>query len=265
MGNTTVKINTWIKDDDEKVKHYFNKKPRLTIDINTIKSVDLRNNTPPIYGKEFPQLQHLTNDNVDLMFATPNAIISVCEYLNNKHGKNTAPLSKMFVYYNAKDNRGVINKDIPVSFIDCIETIKSFGICTEESWPYDIEKSNLIPIKECFEEAKKYKYFSFYKLDQDEIILKKCIANGEPFFFGLNIYQNFLNLKNTSMLETPKEGDQQLGEYATACFGYDDNKKAFLCRGSFGNLWGENGYFWIPYDYVLSSECNNFWIISLIS
>jgi hypothetical protein len=265
MGNKLLKINTWVKDDEDRIVRYFNKKPRLSLDIDTIKKVDLRNNAPPIYNTEFPQLCNLTNENVDLMFATPNAIVSVCEYLNKKNGKIPHKLSRMFVYYNAKDNRHVINKDIPVSFIDCIETIKNYGICSDEMWTYDIEKSNLAPVKQCNEEAKKNKYFSFYKLDQNEIVLKKCITSGEPFLFGLYIYQNFLNLQTSDTLNMPNENDQQIGEYATACFGYDDTKKMFLCRGSFGEKWGTDGYFWISYEYVLSKKCDNFWNISLIA
>lgn len=265
MGNTTLKINTWIKDDEEKEKNYFYKKTKPTFDVTTIKSVDLRNNAPEIYNKEFPPLNQLSNNNTDLMFATPNALVSICEYLNNKNGKNIGPLSRMFVYYNAKDNRGIFQQNIPVSFIDCIETIKSQGICTDSIWTYDIEKANFAPVIECYNEGKQNRQFSFYKLSQDEQTIKQCIVNGEPIMFGLNIYQNFLNIKNNTILELPKDWEQQLGEYATSCFGYDDSKRAFLCRGSFGPLWGEGGYFWISYDYVLSNKCMNFWTITLIA
>ena len=265
MGNTTLKLNTWVKDDENKRTNlYFTKQPTLELDINTIKSVDLRNCAPPIYGTGYPEPKQLTNENVDLMFATPNAVTSVCEYLNIKNGKSIESYSRMFLYFNSKDNRGVISKDIPVSFIDCLETIKVFGMCPDELWPYNTEKSNLIPIKHCYEEAKKYKIYSFYKINQQADTIKKCIANGEPILFGLNIYQNFLNIAPNTILDVPKDWEQQIGEYATACYGYDDSKRAFLCRGSFGNMWADSGYFWVSYDYVLSNKCTDFWTISLI-
>ncbi|NTV92425.1 MAG: cysteine protease, partial [Chlorobiaceae bacterium] len=61
--------------------------------------------------------------------------------------------------------------------------------------------------------------------------------------------------------------------HAIMVVGYDDEKKvvntncakattgALLIRNSWGTGWGEEGYGWLPYDYVLKGLALDFWSI----
>jgi len=46
--------------------------------------------------------------------------------------------------------------------------------------------------------------------------------------------------------------------------GYDDGTQRFLCRNSWGAQWGRQGYFTIPYAYLLHTDLSSdFWTVRL--
>lgn len=51
------------------------------------------------------------------------------------------------------------------------------------------------------------------------------------------------------------------------CVGYDDgleigsHRGAFLIRNSWGSGWGELGYGWLPYSYLLSGLAEDWWVL----
>ena len=69
----------------------------------------------------------------------------------------------------------------------------------------------------------------------------------------------------------PCTGEHAQWGHAVVAVGYDDkmkitnlrcNKKtsgALLIRNSWGSIWGDKGYGWLPYDYVLNKLALDFW------
>ncbi len=48
----------------------------------------------------------------------------------------------------------------------------------------------------------------------------------------------------------PKPREGILGGHAVICCGYDDAKRVWICRNSWGTGWGDKGYFYMPYSFL---------------
>jgi C1A family cysteine protease len=99
--------------------------------------------------------------------------------------------------------------------------------------------------------------------------MKQSIIEGFPFVFGINIYETFEseNVKNTGNVPMPDTSNEKLlGGHAVMAVMFDDDKKVFGCRNSWGTNWGDKGYFYLPYDYILNSDlASDFWIITSLN
>ena len=90
---------------------------------------------------------------------------------------------------------------------------------------------------------------------------------GNPFVFGFTVYQNFESstVAQTGVLNMPGKKESVVGGHAVMAAGYDDKKKAFIVRNSWGSTWGQKGYFYMPYDYLTSTDlADDFWTISQV-
>jgi C1A family cysteine protease len=94
--------------------------------------------------------------------------------------------------------------------------------------------------------------------------------------FGLAL---FSSLDSAGIGEIPLPGpfDTQTALHALVAVGYDDTKTiahrdpftgrpqitggALRIRNSWGPLWGEGGYGWLPYDYVLRGLTSDWWCL----
>jgi len=63
----------------------------------------------------------------------------------------------------------------------------------------------------------------------------------------------------------PGPSEKSVGGHAICCVGYDDATQHFIIRNSWGNQWGLQGYFMMPYAYPTNSNlADDFWTIRLL-
>ena len=92
------------------------------------------------------------------------------------------------------------------------------------------------------------------------------LASSLPVMFGFTVYESIKGATD-GKIPYPVRGESILGGHAVLAVGYDDNLTigdmvgAFLIRNSWGESWGENGYGWLPYEYVLGGLAQDWWCL----
>ena len=180
-----------------------------------------------------------------------NAITNAYELcVNRMYPEYFTHLSRLFLYYNARVEYGIIEEDEGMFLKDGLKSLSKFGICTEELWPYNPENFTVQPTEECYEDAKKRKISKYQKLISI-YYMTQVLNYNKPVVFGMQIYDSFMNLNDRiSTVTFPSRKEKSLGGHAMCMVGYDLNKKLFLAKNSFGTDWGDKGYCWIPFDYI---------------
>lgn len=210
---------------------------------------------PPVY------------DQGQLGSCTANAIAAAIEYARNvqRVEANFTP-SRLFIYYNERVIERTIHSDSGAMIRDGIKTVHNQGACSEALWQYRIMSFDSQPPRKCYTEASKHKVSSYQRVQRNINQMRGCLAAGHPFVFGFSVYSSFESgeVASTGRVELPAAGESLLGGHAVLAVGYQDAQRRFIVRNSWGSGWGQNGYFTMPYEYLLEPTLSaDFWRVNL--
>lgn len=209
-------------------------------------------------------------DQLDLGSCTAHASAGIFAWLLNKQKLPFFTPSRLKIYYDERVIDGDVPQDAGSSISTSVQVLSQNGVCDETLWAYDITKFAVQPPANCYTASVANKAITFKKIANEitPSIMKQCLADGFPFIFGFTVYESFESdaVAQTGIVPMPAANEQVIGGHAVMCVGYDDTKKAFLVRNSWGTNWGLAGYFWIPYEYLDNSYlANDFWTVELVS
>ncbi|WGJ13341.1 C1 family peptidase [Methylocapsa sp. D3K7] len=219
-------------------------------------SVDLRPKCPPVY------------DQGQLGSCTGNAIASAIEFDQRKQGTPEFVPSRLFIYYNERVMEGTVKQDAGAQIRDGIKSVAQLGAPPETDWPYDIAKFSKQPPAKAYKDAKQDIVTSYARVVQSLTQMQGCLAAGFPFVFGFTVYESFESktVASTGIVPMPAPGEQVLGGHAVVAVGYRDAKRQFIVRNSWGPDWGAKGYFYMPYEYLLTNDyADDFWTIRSVT
>ncbi|MBP5156685.1 MAG: C1 family peptidase, partial [Treponema sp.] len=194
---------------------------------------------------------------------TANAAAGAYEYLLNRNqGVSDSDVSRLFLYYNTRVIEDCVNLDEGALIQDVLTALNKEGICNEKTWPYTKGKVKQKPSKQAYEEAQKNKISKYERLPLKLESWKTALAKGYPIIFGIMLYESFQNPRN-GRISMPARGEKDQGGHAMCCVGYSDPDRVFIVRNSWGHQWGDGGYCYIPYDYMMNPKYNDgdSWVI----
>ena len=204
----------------------------------------------------------------DTMSCTANAVAGAYEYLQKMHLDDSYDVSRLFVYYNARDMDDEYDEiEDAGSCIDiAVESLSEYGICAEETWPFDEDIVNDEPDEGAYEEAADFLVEDFSVVDVDLNAWKSALADGYPIIFGLSLYNSFDNHRKPGLVPMPTKKEVARADHsghAMLCVGYSEPDQVFIVRNSWGKGWGDKGYCYLPYRYVINEDYNDgdSWVI----
>jgi|SRR5579859_2064749 len=220
-------------------------------------SVDLRSNCPPPY------------DQGHLGSCTANAIAAAIEFEQMKQQLPQVFVpSRLFIYYNERVLEGTVNSDSGAQIRDGMKSVGTQGACPENTWPYDITQFEVQPPDACYQAALQHKTILYQRVADNNLNqMKGCLADGYPFVFGFTVYESFMSdaVAQSGHAPMPGAAEQVLGGHAVLAVGYEDAHQWFIVRNSWGNTWGMQGYFTLPYAYLTDSNlASDFWTVRIV-
>jgi C1A family cysteine protease len=223
----------------------------------------------------------LIEDQGSLGSCTAHAGVGVIEYYERKSFGRHIDASRLFLY---KATRNLMKQrgDTGAYLRTTMGAMVLFGVPPEDYWPYTDEGSKFDqePPAFCYAFAQNYQTIKYFRHDPPgtkvEEVLKKVktyLTSGHPAMFGFTVYSSIEQAGSTGRIPFPSSKEKIEGGHAVVTVGYDDKMKiknrygkiettgALLIRNSWGKEWGENGYGWLPYEYVLQGLAEDFWSV----
>lgn len=232
------------------------------------KPVDLRPWCPPV------------EDQGSIGSCTAHAGVGIMEYYERRAFGRHIDASRLFLY---KVTRNLLHwtGDTGAYLRSTMGALTLFGVPPEEYWPYNVTDYEKEPTAFCYAFAQNYQAIKYFRHDppgtaSGDLLerVKTYLAAGHPAMFGFTVYSSIYDSAKTGMIPYPCKGERIEGGHAVIAVGFDDKVKirnsgscgaettgALLIRNSWGTGWGDGGYGWLPYDYILKGLAEDFWSI----
>jgi C1A family cysteine protease len=210
---------------------------------------------------------------------TANAGVGIVEYFERRAFGKHINASRLFLY---KTTRNLLHwtGDTGAFLRTTMGAMVLFGVPPEEYLPYVVANYDNEPSSFCYAFGQSYQAIQYFRLDpastSKDLLLKRVksfLAFGLPSMFGFSVFSSIGQASNNGKIPFPCWFEKIIGGHAIVAVGYDDQmeivnkncgektKGALLIRNSWGKQWGDKGYGWLPYKYILKGLAVDWWTL----
>ncbi|KAB2836111.1 MAG: C1 family peptidase [Caedimonadaceae bacterium] len=226
-------------------------------------------------------------DQGEIGSCTAHAAQAMVDIELRSHGiKNPPPISRMYQYANSRFEDGAqptitrtvssstfsseLADDSGATIAAAVKAILDYGAVPETLYPYSVKKFSKMPDAYLYPLGQGYinaMPVSAAPVAQNLDSIKSRLSKGKSVIIGINCYNSgILSQKaaRTGLVDMPVSGEESQGGHAVLIVGYDDRPMVggkanpyfnhFIIRNSWSLKWGNQGYFGLPYDYVLNED-----------
>ena len=177
----------------------------------------------------------------------------------SKQTNRRVNLSRLFLYAICRCiDYTPLNLDYGTTVRTACKSINQYGVCKEYIYPYITSNYTNLPSCNVFNNSKKFKKFNYTFISQNLISLKNCLyTNNNPIIFGFMVYSSFMTIDvaTDGIVPYPDVDNETLeGGHCMCIVGYNDARQLFKCANSWGTSWGQDGYCYLPYSYILDVD-----------
>lgn len=219
---------------------------------------------------------------LNLGSCTANAGVGMLEYYERRAFGKDIDASRLFLY---KATRDLLKwtGDTGAFLRSTMQALVLFGVPPEDYWPYVVANFDIEPSAFLYSFGQNYQALKYYRLDPPGTAkpallasIKTNLVAGLPSMFGFTVYSSYnqASVANQGAIPYPVVSDRVVGGHAIMAVGYNDSLQirnaaqgavattgALLIRNSWGTGWGNGGYGWLPYAYVLNGLATDWWAL----
>lgn len=240
-------INGWKKGPEDQRDFKYAVKLQATLPP----SVDLESKCSAVEDQSF------------IGSCTANAGSSAVEFVNGI----SLQLSRLFLYYATRVwvAGGLATEDEGAYIRDTMKALATYGVCTEATMPYDLNKWTAAPSAKAVTEALDKQILEYRRCDTLAQI-KGCLADGFPLEGGFYVPENMMSseCQRTGVVKHLGPGEQYVGGHAVLFVGYDDSTQLLKFQNSWSKEWGVRGFGFLPYSFVTQDLADDFWTIRTV-
>ncbi len=195
------------------------------------------------------------------------ATSAAMEYLRRHELLSDFVPSRLWGYWQTRVVEGTTSSDSGCTVRDAMKVANAIGVPPEVLWPFDPGKVLVAPPDNCLTAAKTDMAVSYAVVNNNLSEILSCFRQRIPVIIGCSVFSGIQSdgAAATGYIPMPSPDEAPDGGHSMLLVGAQYAKRRFIVRQSWGPGWGDSGYGYMDFEYILNPNLTDeLWAISKI-